>query len=886
MAITANTVYVASYLAPNGRYAGDDSYFATAGVDNPPLHALRNGVSGGNGVYALRRRRPFPSTTYQLRATTGSTSCSRRLAADTTPPTVIATTPSNGATGVTTASAVTATFSEALDAATIGGATFELLNTATNTAVSANVGYNAATRVATLTPTSPLAPGAGYTANVRGGSTEPRVKDSAGNALVSSVSWSFTTAAVDLTAPTVTSTSPLNGVIGVSGTANVTASFSEALDPTSINGTTFELRDAGGMQVGAAVTYDAASRVATLNPTPTLSAGAAYTATIKGATAGVKDVAGNPLASNFTWSFTIATDTTAPTVTAVTPGSGATGVATGSAVTATFSEAMNAGTINATTFVLSSGAGQVAANVSYDTATRVATLGPSSALASGTLFTATLIGGANGVKDSAGNALDANRVWTFTTTGTDLTPPTVVPTSPTNGATGVLGTANVTATFNEAMDATTINSTTFELRDANNNVVAAAVTYSATTRVVTLNPTPTLAPLTTYYGNPQGWRDRSAGDRHRGERARRQLHVVVHDRARYHPAHCLVDLAGQRRDRHQPDGERHRHLQRGDGQRTRFGAGTSSLRDPVSNVVPAVVTYNATTRVATLNPTPNLVAEWFTRRSCGVGLRVLRISRQSASGRQGLDVHDRDHAAHGHVHVACERRNRRSAERPTSRPPSARRYPATVTAANLRGARPSGTLVRHVVDLRTNGRTVTLNPKPTLSALTTYTVNIKGGTRHELRTLRVMHWPETYRGHSRHDSEQRRAHWRRRLPLDWTALRGQVRATELERSYALRHGDSARSARGVNELPLTSDAEVQWLRRGAGYRSAYGDAAYHGTGHTDQCARADREPVHHERLRRRCGSSRQLPRIIWVYLSRCSDSPAKWQPCNKSKLTQ
>lgn len=45
-------MYVASYLAPAGHYAADNSYFASAGVDNAPLHALQDGVSGGDGVYA------------------------------------------------------------------------------------------------------------------------------------------------------------------------------------------------------------------------------------------------------------------------------------------------------------------------------------------------------------------------------------------------------------------------------------------------------------------------------------------------------------------------------------------------------------------------------------------------------------------------------------------------------------------------------------------------------------------------------------------------------------------------------------------------------------------------------------------------------------------
>jgi PKD repeat protein len=65
VAITANTVYVASYLAPRGRYAGDNSYFATRGVTNGPLTALQNGVSGSNGVYRYGSSVAFPNNSYQ-----------------------------------------------------------------------------------------------------------------------------------------------------------------------------------------------------------------------------------------------------------------------------------------------------------------------------------------------------------------------------------------------------------------------------------------------------------------------------------------------------------------------------------------------------------------------------------------------------------------------------------------------------------------------------------------------------------------------------------------------------------------------------------------------------------------------------------------------------
>ena len=63
--IAANTVYIASYFAPTGHYSADSNYFAKAGVDRPPLHALANGVSGPNGVYLYSGSGGFPTSSYQ-----------------------------------------------------------------------------------------------------------------------------------------------------------------------------------------------------------------------------------------------------------------------------------------------------------------------------------------------------------------------------------------------------------------------------------------------------------------------------------------------------------------------------------------------------------------------------------------------------------------------------------------------------------------------------------------------------------------------------------------------------------------------------------------------------------------------------------------------------
>lgn len=112
--------------------------------------------------------------------------------------------------------------------------------------------------------------------------------------------------AADTTAPTVTTTVPAAGAGNVSATANVTATFSEPMDHTTINATTVSLKNSTNVTVPATVTYNAATKQATLDPTATLLSGT-YTATIRGGTTApvVKDISGNALATTKTWSFTV-----------------------------------------------------------------------------------------------------------------------------------------------------------------------------------------------------------------------------------------------------------------------------------------------------------------------------------------------------------------------------------------------------------------------------------------------------------------------------------------------------------------------------------------------------------------------------------------------------
>jgi Ice-binding-like/Bacterial Ig-like domain len=249
------------------------------------------------------------STTYTATITTGATDAYGIALASNfawtvttsgeacAPPTVISVTPLAGAVGVCPSTAVTATFSEAMNPATINTTTFTLTGPGT-TPVAGVVTYAGST--ATFTPNSPgLALATLYTATITTGA-----QDLNGDALASNKVWTFTTAAAACAPPTVISVAPPNGATGICQNTVVVATFSEAMNPATINTATFTLTGPGVTAVGGTVSYDAATDAATFTPnSPGLALDTLYTATI---TTGAQDLGGNALASNKVWTFTTA----------------------------------------------------------------------------------------------------------------------------------------------------------------------------------------------------------------------------------------------------------------------------------------------------------------------------------------------------------------------------------------------------------------------------------------------------------------------------------------------------------------------------------------------------------------------------------------------------
>ena len=433
---------------------------------------------------------------------------------DVSRPRVVLTVPAANAVGVPTNTAISATFSEAMNPATISGTTFTLVNTTLGTAVAGTVTYTPGSLTATFTPTAPatLPNGNQFTATITSAATDVAGSGLAGNTAVAPAAgnhvWTFTTgAAPDTTRPIVTLTVPTPGSANVANNTAISATFSEPMNAGTISAASFTLTNTTlGTAVAGTVSYSATSRTATFTPTAALASNSQFAATVSAA---VTDLAGNglagntavaPAAGNHVWTFGTgaAPDTTRPTVNVTVPAAGAVGVATNSAISATFSEPMNASTINAASFTLTNTTlgSTVTGALTYDAGSLTATFTPTqpTPLANASQYTATIT---SAVTDLAGNALAGNaavppgagnHVWTFTTgAAADSTPPTVTAVSPAAGSTGVCVTAGASATFSEAMDPATINNSTFVITDGG-VVVPGSVSYNAASGVATFVP--------------------------------------------------------------------------------------------------------------------------------------------------------------------------------------------------------------------------------------------------------------------------------------------------------------------------------------------------------------------------------------------------------------
>lgn len=486
-ALDAQTVSSASLLLMSGS-------LSDASLPRQPVNGKVVYVNDGENFIAALN--PYgdlaPNKTYTLLATTAITDLAGNRGQfftssfttvanspdDTSAPIISATLPVAGGIDISVNRAIIATFSEAMEPSSVTDTSFLVEDDSTKSAVSGLVSYSGNNAI--FTPLSPLTNNTVYNVTITSA-----VTDLASNPLPADYHWSFTTAAVDssdLLAPGVSVVTPRNNSANVPLNSAISASFNEPLNPVSVNATSFSLSDGVGI-VSAFVSYSGTTAV--LMPSSSLATNTTYTATL---TTMITDLAGNPLAANYSWSFNTAadiTDTIPPTITAVTPINGAIDVARNSAISVDFSEGLNPSTVNAASFILSNASGSVPGTVIYNGQSAVFT--PLLELQDSTLYTATLTAS---ISDLAGNTLTSNYAWSFTTAASaapsDTTPPEMVAGTqvPVNGATNVAINEAISIAFSEALNAGSVNTSTFLLQGTG-GPVAGSVRYSGNTATYT-----------------------------------------------------------------------------------------------------------------------------------------------------------------------------------------------------------------------------------------------------------------------------------------------------------------------------------------------------------------------------------------------------------------
>jgi hypothetical protein len=247
----------------------------------------------------------------------------------------------------------------------------------------------------------------------------------------------FSGVALAATPFAVTKKVPTGGAPGVATTANVKAYFNHNIKASTVTSSTFKIKKEGtttwlgatrsvNNTITPTSTNGSSESVATLNPSADLASNTTYKVVVVSGSSGVKDVNGNALSANKSWTFTTAT--TSLTVLSYAPPPASIDTSTDPSpstnVTATFSKDGNTPTdmlatsITANTFWLTwqgDPANHVTAQVTYDPATKKATLDPDG-LQGGSTYTATIKGGSEGVKDTQGGSLMRDFSWTFHTT--------------------------------------------------------------------------------------------------------------------------------------------------------------------------------------------------------------------------------------------------------------------------------------------------------------------------------------------------------------------------------------------------------------------------------------------------------------------------------------
>lgn len=287
--------------------------------------------------------------------------------------------------------------------------------------------------------------------------------------------------------PELISTNPINSALEVPLNQVITVNFNKPINPATITSTTFKIASIAtptvpSVSISGGISY--AGVTASFTPSTNLTPNTTYMGTV---TTGVKDLSGNALQEDYVWTFSTGA-VLQPIVISTSPISNETAVVLNKTVRATFNMPMDFSTLNATTFTLKQGTTLIAGvvtNFGNDTF-----FNPNINLTSNTIYTATIKIGA---KNTVGVPIANEYSWNFTTE--TIIAPRIILTDPLNNATNVVVSKVVTATFNMAMNPSTINGVTFTLKE-DSVEISGVVSYSGS--IASFTPNNPLSSNSTY----------------------------------------------------------------------------------------------------------------------------------------------------------------------------------------------------------------------------------------------------------------------------------------------------------------------------------------------------------------------------------------------------
>jgi hypothetical protein len=294
----------------------------------------------------------------------------------------------------------------------------------------------------------------------------------------------------DSEGPTLVSVSPSDGASGVSIDQDITATFSEEIDPLSVTSGSFSV-SSGGNQVSGSLSIS--GRTVSFSPSSSLAFETVYTIT---AATSITDLANNRLTTSGRSTFTTedAPDTTGPTVELIDPEDGATDIFITRNVVVTFSETVDLATLvpgQSIKLVKEGSSTNISGTINIS-GPKLTYVLPELELSTKYIFTLT-----SAVKDLSGNAMTTFTSSFNTSVPTDNTPPTVTSISPSNGYSSVTYGEDVHVYFSEAIDPATVNSSNFYIAK-DGNPISATVTMSSESHVK-INPQSNLKGGATYY---------------------------------------------------------------------------------------------------------------------------------------------------------------------------------------------------------------------------------------------------------------------------------------------------------------------------------------------------------------------------------------------------